>query len=125
MRFVDELVDANELSFPSSDIVRPQELEMAEQLVSNLAEPFDATKYTDDYRTNLMRIIKAKMKGKKVTLEEADEGPTDPKVIDLMSRLRESLEQGRAKSGGKTRAARSASSARPAKGTRTRKRRTA
>lgn len=125
MRFADELVDATELSFPSSDIVRPQELEMAEQLVSNLAEPFDPTKYTDDYRTNLMRIIKAKMKGKKVTLEEADEGPTDPKVIDLMSRLRESLEQGRTKSGGKARTTRSASAERPAKGTRTRKRRTA
>lgn len=126
MRFADELIDASEMNFPSSDIVRPQELEMAEQLVSNLAEPFDPTKYTDDYRTNLMRIIKAKMKGKKVTFEESDAGPTDPKVIDLMSRLRESLEQGKAKSGGgKSRAARSAPTERPAKGTRSRKRRTA
>ena len=119
MRFVDELVDAGELSFPSSDIVRPQELAMAEQLVSNLAEPFDPKKYTDEYRANLMRIIKAKMKGKKVTLEETDEGPTDPKVIDLMSRLRASLEQGRTK-GGKARAAKSAT-----KTTRARKRVTA
>ena len=126
MRFADELVDATALNFPSSDIVRPQELEMAEQLVSNLAEPFDPSKYTDDYRMNLMRIIKAKMKGKTVTLEAEDEGPTDPKVIDLMSRLRESLEQGRTKAkGGKTRANRGTSGERPAKGTRTRKRRTA
>src|SRR5687768_17533144 len=117
MRFADELVDVKELSFPASDIVRPQELEMAEQLVSNLAEPFDPSRYTDDYRTNLMRIIKAKMKGKKVKLEAEDEGPTDPKVIDLMSRLRESLEQGRAKtSGAKTRASRSSAGERPAKG---------
>jgi non-homologous end joining protein Ku len=74
-----------------------------------------------------MRIIKAKMKGKKVKLEEADEGPADPKVIDLMSRLRESLEQGRAKpAGGKTRASRAGGDGeRPTKGTRTRKRRTA
>jgi DNA end-binding protein Ku len=125
MRFADELVDATELSFPSSDIVRPQELEMAEQLVSNLAEPFDATKYTDDYRMNLMRIIKAKMKGKKVELEAVDEGPSDPKVIDLMSRLRESLEQGRKTSGRKSRATRTASDERPAKATRSRKRHTA
>ena len=126
MRFADELIDAKQLKLPASDIVRPQELEMAEQLVSNLAEPFDPTKYTDDYRTNLMRIIKAKMKGKKVTLEEADEGPTDPQVIDLMSRLRESLEQGRSKTGAaKARGSRSPSSERPAKGTRSRKRRTA
>ncbi len=126
MRFADELIDVKELSFPSSDIVRPQELEMAEQLVSNLAEPFDPSKYTDDYRSNLMRIIKAKMKGKKVKLEEADEGPADPKVIDLMSRLRESLEQGRGKaSGAKTRASRGSGAERAAKGSRSRKRSTA
>jgi DNA end-binding protein Ku len=126
MRFADELVGAEELSFPSTDVVRPQELEMAEQLVSNLAEPFDPKKYTDDYRTNLMRIIKAKMKGKKATLEEPDEGPADPKVIDLMSRLRASLEQGRAKpAGGKGRGARATAGQRTTKGTRSRKRRTA
>jgi DNA end-binding protein Ku len=126
MRFADELVDVGELSFPSSDAVRPQELAMAEQLVSNLAAPFDPTKYTDEYRANLMRVIKAKMKGKKAKLEEPDEGPADPKVIDLMSRLRASLEQGRAKgAGARTRAARGGDGERPAKGTRSRKRRTA
>ena len=101
MRFADELVDAAELTFPSSDIVRPQELAMAEQLVTNLAEPFDPSKYTDEYRANLMRIIKAKMKGKKIKLEEPEEVPADAKVIDLMSRLRASLEQGRAKGSGR------------------------
>jgi DNA end-binding protein Ku len=119
MRFADELVDAGELSFPSSDVVRAQELAMAEQLVSNLADAFDPNKYTDEYRANLMRIIKAKMKGKKAKLEEPDTEPADPQVIDLMSRLRASLEQGRAK-GGKARAAKSAT-----KGTRARKRHTA
>jgi DNA end-binding protein Ku len=126
MRFADELVDVKELSFPSSDIVRAQELDMAEQLVSNLAEPFEPAKYTDDYRTNLMRIIDAKMKGKKAKLEDTDEGPTDPKVIDLMSRLRESLEQGRAKtSGSKSRASRGTAGQRTTKGARARKGRTA
>ncbi len=99
---------------------------MAEQLVSNLAEPFDPKKYTDEYRSNLMRIIKAKMKGKKVKFEEPDEGPSDPQVIDLMSRLRASLEQGRAKgSGGRARAARGDAGERPPKSARSRKRHTA
>jgi DNA end-binding protein Ku len=107
MRFAHELVDVQELTFPTADIVRPQELSMAEQLVSNLAAPFDPTKYSDDYRANLMRVIKAKMKGTKAKLEEPDEGPADPQVIDLMSRLRESLEQGRGKAaGGKARTSR-------------------
>ncbi|HEU4749380.1 MAG TPA: Ku protein, partial [Gemmatimonadaceae bacterium] len=55
MRFANELVDANEFSFPSRENVRPQELQMAEQLVENLAESFDPTRYTDEYRANLMR----------------------------------------------------------------------
>src|SRR6476661_1101263 len=50
MRFAGELVDVGDFSFPSDTGVRPQELQMAEQLVQNLAESFDASKYTDDYR---------------------------------------------------------------------------
>jgi DNA end-binding protein Ku len=92
MRFANELVDTSEYNFPPASGVRPQELKMAEQLVANLAEPFNPAKYTDDYRANLMKIIKAKMKGKKVAFEEADE-PEKTRVIDLMARLKASLEQ--------------------------------
>ena len=70
---------------------------MAEQLVENLAEPFDPERYTDDYRANLMKIIKAKMKGKKPKLEEPEEEAPDSGVLDLMSRLRASLEEGNGK----------------------------
>ena len=97
MRFANELANIEEFSFPSADATRPQELEMAEQLIANLTEPFEPEKYTDDYRANLMRIIRAKMKGKKVTLEEPEREPADAGVVDLMARLRESLEQGKAK----------------------------
>jgi non-homologous end joining protein Ku len=41
-----------------------------------------------------MKIIRAKMKGKKVRLEEPEPEPADAKIVDLMARLRESLEQG-------------------------------
>jgi len=99
MRFANELVDAKEFSFPSREAVRPQELQMAEQLVANLAEPFDPTRYTDEYRANLMKIIKAKMKGKKVKLEEPEGEAPDSDVLDLMSRLRASLEEGSGKKG--------------------------
>src|SRR5918912_2397939 len=99
MRFADELVDVNEFSFPHAEVVRPQELQMAEQLVTNLAEPFDPTKYTDDYRANLMRIIKAKMKGKTAKLEGPQEETPDSGVLDLMSKLRASLEEGTQKKG--------------------------
>jgi DNA end-binding protein Ku len=96
MRFASELVDTSELTFPSGELVRPQELKMAAQLVSNLAERFEPEKYTDDYRANLMKIIRAKMKGQKVELEEPEE-PESTKVLDLMSRLQASLEQSETK----------------------------
>jgi DNA end-binding protein Ku len=102
MRFPNELVDATEYSFPSRGDVRPQELKMAEQLVENLAEPFDPSRYTDDYRANLMKVIKAKMRGKKIKLEEPAAETRDSGVLDLMSRLKASLEQGDGKKTART-----------------------
>jgi DNA end-binding protein Ku len=110
MRFSNELVDPSEDTFPKANDVRPQELKMAEQLIENLAEPFDPTRYTDDYRANLMKVIKAKMRGKKVKLEEPVE-ERDNGVLDLMSRLKASLDQGAAKKTGRRK--RSTASAKP------------
>ena len=111
MRFADELVDGSTFSFPPADNVRPQELQMAEQLIGNLTESFDPAKYTDDYRANLMRIIRAKMKGKKIEVEEPGE-PEATAVVDLMARLQESLAQGKSARGDKARKVRSAQPAR-------------
>ena len=121
MRFANELVDLSEFTFPSADGVRPQEIQMAEQLIGNLAEPFNPAKYTDDYRANLMRVIKAKMKGKKVKLEEPERETQDAGVIDLMSRLRESLEQGKPKKQGAVRARGKTAAAREKKPSRRKK----
>src|SRR5579862_3154770 len=70
MRFGEELVDPSEYSFPSAGQVRPQELQMAEQLIGNLAQPFDPSNYTDDYAARLRRIIQSKLKGKEIEAEE-------------------------------------------------------
>ena len=69
MRFADELVDEEQLEFPSAEGVRKQELDMAKTLVNNLAADWDPSKYTDEYRENLLRIIQAKVKGKRVEIE--------------------------------------------------------
>jgi DNA end-binding protein Ku len=96
MRFANELVAADELHFPDSGDVRPQELHMAEQLVHNLAADFDPEKYTDDYRSNLMKLIRARMQGKKPRGARASsEAVQDDKVVDLMARLRQSLAEGK------------------------------
>jgi DNA end-binding protein Ku len=91
MRYADELVDVSQFSFPSADTVRKAELDMAKTLVENLAAKWEPEKYTDDYRENLMRVIKARLKGERPRLKGA-EAPPNAEVVDLMERLRQSLE---------------------------------
>ena len=97
MRFADELADMSEFRFPKAGDIRPAELKMAKQLVDSLSAKWEPEKYTDEYRDNLMRVIKGKLKGKTPRLKER-ETPQQAEVIDLMARLRASLE-GTAKKG--------------------------
>ena len=69
LRFADELVDPAQFSLPDSKALPKAELEMAKALVQNLAAEWKPEKYTDEYRDNLMRMIQAKAKGRKVKLE--------------------------------------------------------
>jgi DNA end-binding protein Ku len=91
MRFADELADLGEFRFPKSEGIRPGELKMAMQLIDSLSAKWEPDKYTDEYRDNLMRVINAKLKGKKPKLQERDT-PQQAEVVDLMARLRASLE---------------------------------
>jgi DNA end-binding protein Ku len=99
MRFADELVDTKQYEFPAGTGGRKAELDMAKALVESLAAEWDPSKYTDQYRENLLRVIQGKLKGKEVELEPTGE-PRQAEVVDLMERLRRSLQQ----AGGKGRA---------------------
>ena len=123
MRFADELVDISQYSLPAKTAVRGPELEMARMLVDNLAAEWNPEKYTDDYRDNLMKVIKAKLKGKAPKLE-APEEPQSAEVVDLMERLRQSLQKGAG--GRRSTAARTKSAPKkPARAKKTRKRQAA
>lgn len=113
MRFADELVDESDYTFPSTKEVRAPELNMAQQLIDGLKAEFQPEQYRDQYHANLMKIIKAKMKGTHAKLEEPESARGDAKVIDLMERLQQSL----AGSGkrGQTRAARTHTTGAPRK----------
>lgn len=91
MRFANEIVDPADYTFPPRREVRAAERTMAVQLVQSLHASFEPDKYTDEYRANLMRIINARAKGKKVSLPTPDTPDDDGKVLDLMSRLQASL----------------------------------
>jgi DNA end-binding protein Ku len=91
MRFAEELVDVDEFTFPPARDIKKSEMQMARTLVEQLADTWDPSQYTDEYRANLMKIIKAKLKGKKADLKETPE-PRQAEVVDLMERLRQSLQ---------------------------------
>jgi DNA end-binding protein Ku len=66
------------------------EVEMAKSLVENLSDKFDPDKYDDNYRKELLQLIRAKAKGRKLPEPKEEE---EGEVVDLMAALRESVEQ--------------------------------
>jgi DNA end-binding protein Ku len=70
--------------------LRGAEVEMAKTLVENLSAPFDPEKYDDTYRRELLDLLRAKAKGRKLP-EPAEE--EEAEVVDLMAALRESVER--------------------------------
>jgi DNA end-binding protein Ku len=70
--------------------VKPDEIKLAKQVISNFEGVLDLTEYKDAYQEELQRIIDAKIAGEEVvaTTEE-----TPPKVVNLMDALRQSLDR--------------------------------
>ena len=114
LRFADELIPASAYDFPSAKGLRAPDLKTARMLVDELSADWSPEKYTDDYRQNLMRIIEARKKGKEARLEAAEE-ERGGNVVDLMERLRASLEGRRARGAKAATASGSAAKAAPAK----------
>jgi DNA end-binding protein Ku len=61
MRFSDELVPASSIAVPSEKNAGKRELAMARSLVSQMTSKWDAGRYTDDYRSALMKLIDKKV----------------------------------------------------------------
>lgn len=94
MYFQDEIRDAGELGIAKladAVAVRPEEMEMAVKLVENLTAAFHPEKYHDAYREELLKLIRAKVEGRQVVEPEMPEAPAG-NVLDLMERLRQSVE---------------------------------
>ncbi|MEN3301647.1 Ku protein, partial [Pseudonocardia sp.] len=94
MRWPDE-IRKPDFAFLDEDIsVRPQELQMAEALISSMSGEFDPGEFTDDYRAAMESLIEAKTTGGDVqpVPEVAETGAA---VVDLMSALRASVDRAR------------------------------
>ncbi|PNQ84561.1 non-homologous end joining protein Ku [Paenibacillus polymyxa] len=76
-------------NLPGQEEVKEKELTMAKMLIEQLSTPFDAAKYTDQYRERLLDLIQQKVAGEEVRI-----APTQPQtnVVDLMAALQASIE---------------------------------
>ena len=97
VRFADEIVEAPRLTDVDRIKVPPRELKLATDLIGALASEWNPEQYTDDYQENLQKVIKSKLKGKTITLEEEGR-PMSAEVVDLAERLKASLKAAGARS---------------------------
>ena len=95
MYFQDEIRGTEELGITElaqKVQVRPEEMDMAVKLVDNLTDQFTPEKYHDAYREELLSLIRAKVEGEEIVSAEAPAPEVAGNVIDLMERLRQSVE---------------------------------
>ena len=88
IHYADEVREVPEYGKDSNVELRPQEVQLAQQLIESLAAAFDPEKYKDDYRERLLQLIEAKTEGR---LVQAATPKRLAPVIDLMEALQKSL----------------------------------
>jgi len=92
IRFPEEIREYKDLNIPKDITVKPAELKMATALISQLTpKKFSLDKYKDTYDEELMKIIEAKAKGKRVTAPKFK--IVHNKTKDLMAQLKASLDK--------------------------------
>jgi DNA end-binding protein Ku len=88
IRFQEEIRDPSEVKTPKATN-KPAEIKMAMQLIDQLSQEFDIARYKDSYSDKLMKLIKAKAKGKKPA--KSPLRVVHSRSRDLMSQLKASL----------------------------------
>jgi len=91
LNWPDEIRSVEGLKGLDGDVkINPKELEMAKALIESLADTFDPSRYKDEYKEAVMKVVQAKIDGEVI---EAPSAPQTAKVMDLMEALRASVEQ--------------------------------
>jgi DNA end-binding protein Ku len=96
IRFSQEIREPSELKLPPVSKTKTKEMDMANKLVEQLTEKFNIEKYKDTYTAKLLKIIKEKSRGKKISVPKM-------KVVhkqsdNLMDMLKASLSTKKSKS---------------------------
>lgn len=94
MYWPDEIRAADFETLDTDGKVRPNEVEMAKQLIASLSEPWNPEGFTDEYREALLGIVEKKLAGEPIEMPE--EAPA-ARVVDLMAALKASVEAAKSK----------------------------
>ena len=89
IRFEEEIRAIDELSLPGNARLKKEEMDMALQLIKQHSQPFDISKYKNEYTSELLKIIKQKAKGKHTSIRKMKVENT--KSTDLLNKLKASL----------------------------------
>ena len=104
LRWATEMRAADELNLPAqgktSTSLKPTELKMAAQLISDMTGPWNADTYTDTFAASVKSLVKQKVdagKTEQVTpLEDSADVANASNVVDLTALLAKSLERRKA-----------------------------
>ena len=106
LRWDHELRDPAKLDLPAARELSRNELAMAQQLIEAMSGEWKPEKYKDEYRRDLLALIRKKAKAAKAGAEIEEEEPEaeEPlaEVVDLMALLKQSVEERGSSRRGKT-----------------------
>ena len=89
LRYADEVKAWSEVPMPDLPEIKPNELALARQIISQITvAKFDNDKYKDEVKARMLELIQGKIDGQEITA--APEAPAG-KIIDLMEALKASL----------------------------------
>ncbi|MDQ3019349.1 MAG: Ku protein [Bacteroidota bacterium] len=91
IRFAQEIRNIDEFNLPAANVVKPSELKVAISLINQYSGKFNIEKFKDEYSSSLLKLIKAKSKGKKPVAKNVEISHT--KTQDLMDQLKASLKK--------------------------------
>jgi DNA end-binding protein Ku len=91
IRFAEEIRDTSEIEAPPKSSIKPAELKMALSLIDQYSGPFNIEQFKDEYAADLLKLIKAKAKGKRPKAKKLKIAYS--KTDDLMDQLKASLKK--------------------------------
>ncbi len=90
IRFPEEIRSAKDVDVPALSTIGKKELDVGLALIKQYSSAFDITGFHDEYSKELLKIIKAKAKGKRATVKKLK--PREELSDDLYGQLMRSLQ---------------------------------